>query len=198
MGTDHYVPRHAIPLESGTGFARPRELPELVSLDDPAIDVMTDFQLIRPVTVRSEVSIERALGGMKAAGVRLLLVTDDADSIIGLVTADDLQGAKPIKLTEQQGLARADLTVAMVMMPQADITVLDMRSARDSQVGHIVATLEQLERQHVLVVDVDAASGRQEVRGLFSTSQITKQLGHKVVDELHAAHSLAEMVWEIR
>ena len=42
--------------------------------------------------------------------------------------------------------------------------------------GHIVATLKSAGRQHAVVVERDA-SGRQLVRGLFSASQIARQLG---------------------
>ena len=197
MSSNAFVPRHVISLRPGAGFKRPSELPEMVHLDSPALDVMTDFEVVRPVTVGAEVSLDRALEGMKSAGVRLLLVLDEGSNVIGVVTANDLQGDKPIRLMEEERLERAQLTVEKVMTPQAEITVLDMRSVVDSQVGHIVATLDQLECQHVLVVEVGPGDEGQCVRGLFSSSQIAKQLGHPVDVELHAAHSLADMVWHV-
>lgn len=197
MSISNFVPRHVIALQPETGFARPSELPEMVHLDSPALDVMTDFTVVRPVTVGPDVSIDRALEGMKKAGVRLLLVVDASRHVVGVVTANDLQGDKPIRLMGEERLERSQLTVEKLMTPQSELGVLDMRSVVDSQVGHIIATLDQLERQHVLVVDVEADDERQHVRGLFSSSQIAKQLGRPVDVELHAAHSLAEMVWHV-
>jgi hypothetical protein len=52
-----------------------------------------------------------------------------------------------------------------------------------------------LERQHVLVVDTDPASQRQRVCGLFSTTQIRKQIGRDV-SNIATAHSVAEIVHE--
>jgi hypothetical protein len=51
-----------------------------------------------------------------------------------------------------------------------------MEDVRASKVGHIVATLQRAGRQHAMVVDYDA-KGRQTVRGLFSATQIARQLG---------------------
>jgi len=61
----------------------------------------------------------------------------------------------------------------------------------DARVGHIVATLHQLEQKYLLVVDNGV------VCGLFSASQISKQLGRNIHDEETPAHSLAEMVHSI-
>ncbi len=197
MIPEPFVPRHLVPLATGTSFTRPAELPELVRLDSPATDVMTDFEVVRPVTVRPDVPIDRALDGMKRAGVRLLLVTDADEQVVGLITANDIQGEKPIKLMEEMRLDRGAITVRMIMIPQPEIVALDLRSVVDSQVGHIIATLDKLEQQHVLVIEADSQTGRQRVRGLFSTSQISRQLGEPIGADLHAAHSLGEMVLEI-
>ena len=197
MSQSGYLPRHVISLGSTVSLARPKELPEMVRLDSPALEVMTDFHLIRPVTVKPDVLIDDALEGMRRAGVRLLLVTDEHEQVIGLISAADIQGDKPIRIMEENRVERAALSVAMVMTPRHEIKVLDMRSVVDSQVGHIVQTLADLERQHILVVEVLPEDGHQQIRGLFSTSQISKQLGHQLGTELHAAQSLVEMVLEV-
>ena len=41
------------------------------------------------------------------------------------------------------------------------------------RVGHVVATLKSVQRQHLMV----AEEGGRRVRGLFSASQIARQLG---------------------
>lgn len=194
---EKFLPRHQIPLQSGATFCRPPAPPELIRLSNPATDVMTDFQYVHPVTVRPDVPIDDALEQMKTAGVRLLLVTNDAEEIIGLITASDIQGEAPIRILEETRAERSSIAVEMIMTPQSEITVLDMMSVRDAQVGHIIETLKQLERQHILVVETDSISGTQRARGLFSTSQIGKQMLQDITQDIHAAHSLAEMIHDI-
>ncbi|NIO39314.1 MAG: CBS domain-containing protein [Burkholderiales bacterium] len=159
---------------------------------------MTDFRYVHPVTVNPDMSIDDALQRMKTAGVRLLLVTNDAEEIIGLVTAKDIMGEKPIQIVQETRVQRSDIRVHMVMTSQSDITVLNMVSVRNAQVGHIIETLRQLERQHILVVEVNDATKTQRVIGLFSTSQISKHLARDVTEEMAPAHSLAEMLHQIR
>lgn len=200
MEENHHA-RGVIDLDSGVGFERPPCPPELVHLDSPALDVFTDFRVVCPQTVGPQVPIDAALGQMKNAGVRLLLVTEELageDQVVGMVNADDLQGEKPVKIVENSRGARSDILVRQVMTPQSRVRVLDMRSVRDAQVGHIVATLRALERKHVLVVEVDPRSAQQRVRGLFSATQIRRQLGLDSWDEIQLPHTLAEIVREVR
>lgn len=194
---ENYHGRGVIDLDRGVAFDRPPRPPELVHLDSPALEVFTDFRVVCPETVGPEVPIDQALEQMKRAGVRLLLVTEhstEQERVIGLVTADDLQGEKPVKLVEDSRMGREAITVRQVMTPQSQVRVLDMRSARDAQVGHVVATLRALERKHLLVVELDGH--RQRIRGLFSATQIRRQLGLDSWEEIRLPHSLAEMVHE--
>lgn len=193
-----FAPLSHIALMPSTSFEHPPEPPELIRLDSTATTVMTDFRFVHPITVSPAVSIDDALQGMKTAGVRLLLVTNEAHEIIGLITAKDIQGEKPIRIIEETRAQRSEITVATIMTPQSDITVLNMLSVRNAQVGHIIETLRRLERQHTLVVEVDEADQTQNVVGLFSMSQVSKHLGKDVAEEVVPAHSLAEMVHQIR
>ena len=184
------------PLREQTTYLRPPEPPVLVHLDDPALHVMTDFRYVKPVTVDVGVAIDDALEKMKTSGVRLLLVTGGEDEILGMVTAADIQGDKPIKLAQESRLPRSQMKVEMIMDSPSDIPVLNAVSVRNATVGHIVSILKHLERQHILVVEVDEESGSQKVSGLFSTSQISRQLWRDVSDDITASHqpSLTEIV----
>ncbi|MFZ0255236.1 MAG: CBS domain-containing protein [Gammaproteobacteria bacterium] len=190
---NEYPPLSYASLQAGTTFLHPPNLPELVHLDSPATDVMTDFRFVHPVTVRPETPIDNALEKMKSAGVRLLLVTDEERNIIGIVTSKILLGEAPIKIVREKRIPRIAVTVAMVMAPQPEVPLLDMRSVRNAQVGHIVKTLQQLDRKHILVAEIDPNSKQQRICGLFSTSQIGRQLGVTVVPETAAAQTLAEI-----
>ena len=171
--------------------------PEMVKLDSPAAAVMTSFKTVHPIITIPEVPIDVALKKMKTGGVRLLFVMNNADQIIGLVTAKDIMGERPIQITQQMRVPRADITVAAVMTPQPDICALDALAVRDARVGDIVETLNAQNRQHALVVETDMATQSQRVIGMFSTSQISKLLGYNVTPEVRPANSLAALVEQI-
>ena len=161
----------------GTGFAQPAHaLPEKVGLDDPALSVMTDLERISAVLIRPDDTIDEANRRMIQRGVRLLLVVDEVRAVAGLITANDILGEKPLQVITQRGGRRQDLVVRDIMTPQYQLEVLDMRDVSHARVGHIVATLKESVRQHAIVVD-RGADGRQRVRGLFSLTQIARQLG---------------------
>ena len=169
-----YHAQSCVSLAEGATFVRPPSIPRVIHLDDAALDVMTDFNQVPPLTVRPDTSIDSALETMKVAGVRLLLVVDTGDQILGLITSYDIQGERPIELASESRMARSEIRVAMVMTRRAAIDALPIDTVRRIKVGHVVETLRHFERQHLLVVD-----GDQRVCGLFSMSQIRKQLaGH--------------------
>jgi CBS-domain-containing membrane protein len=194
---DEYAMLSHIQLAPATTYACPPEPPAEVDLDSPAVDVMTDLDLIHAVTIGPQAVIDDALEHMKTKGVRLLLVTNEREEIVGLITAKDIQGERPVKLAAEARIARSGITVRMIMTPQEELVALNLISVRNARVGHVVATLNHFERQHMLVVEVDAATRFQRLRGIFSTSQISKQLGRDVTRMTGAAHSLAELQHEI-
>jgi len=186
-----YTPRDCTPLQTSLPIERPEEPPELVHFHDSAMLVFTDFARVYPVTITADRTIDYALHKMKNSGVRLLLVVDKKHRMTGLITADKIMGNDPVRLAEDKQIDHSQITVAMLMQPQKDIQVLESSHLRDARVGHIVATLHHLEQKHVLVVDHGTVSG------LFSSSQISKQLGRDFLQEEMPAHSLAEMVHSI-
>jgi len=109
-------------------------------------------------------------------GVRLLLVVDQDRKVLGLITATDILGEKPVLAASERGLRREEVMVRDIMTPQERLEVLAMTDVRAAKVGHVVATLQKAGRQHAVVVDHDGM-GRQTVRGLFSATQIARQLG---------------------
>ncbi len=186
-----YIPRDCVPLQANLRIERPEEPPELVHFHDSAMLVFTDFARVCPVTITADRTIDYALHKMKNSGIRLLLVVDKKHRLTGLISADKIMGDDPIRLAEDKQLDHSQITVAMLMQPRRAIQVLESSHLRDARVGHIVATLHRLEQKHVLVVDHGTVSG------LFSASQISKQLGRNILQEEMPAHSLAEMVHSI-
>ena len=183
-----------VTLKPQSTLGHPTTSPELVKLESPAVAVMTNFKVVHPITTRPEVAIDAALKKMKTSGIRLLFVMNDADQIIGLITAKDIMGERPIQITQQTRVPRAEITVREVMTPQPDICALEAQTVHDARVGDIVETLRTQGRQHALVVKTDKATQSQCVIGMFSTSQISKLLGYNVTPEVHPAGSLAALV----
>ena len=187
-----------IPLKANSVCAKPAEPPSFVYLDDPALSVMTDFETHTAITITASASIDEALEHMKASGVRLLLVIDAEHSVIGLITSTDIMGERPITLAQELRIPHTEIAVNQIMTPLGKIEAFDFIIVNEARVGHIVETLNQLERQHMLVVEADNENDRHVIRGLFSISQISKQLHRDVKHHAGAAHSLAEIIHDIK
>ena len=63
------------------------------------------------------------------------------------------------------------------MTPHEMLEVIQMRDVLDASVGQVIATLRCARRQHAMVVEPNEGDSCQAVRGLFSSSQIARQLG---------------------
>jgi CBS domain-containing protein len=168
-----YDPLPIRELDPGAGLRRPTHAQAArVTPDSPALQVMTDLARTSPATIRPQAPLSGANQFMITRGVRLLLVVDEHDAILGLITATDLLGERPMQVATGRGLRRDELSVADVMTPAAQVEVLALADVERSRVGHVLETLRRLGRQHALVVDAERM-----VRGIFSISQIARQLG---------------------
>jgi len=147
-----------------------------VSLNNPASIVMTDFSQISPFSIEPTATIEDTNAKMIACGVRLLFVLDSDDGLIGLITATDVLGEKPVKFIQEHGVKREDIMAKDIMTPHDDLQALQMSDIKNACVGDIVQTMKTFDRQHILVVDKDGPNGKETIHGLFSTSQIERQL----------------------
>ena len=167
-------------LDAGVSYQRPRQsLPERVTMESPAIDIMTDLSRVTAETVSACLSIDEAEQQMIASNIRMLFVTNRANEVIGIVTANDLSGERIMRLVTDSHSARKDLIVRDLMTPQHKVEVLEMSDLTAARVGDIVSTLKRMGRQHALVVDRDPV-GKQSIRGVLSTTQIGRQLGKPI------------------
>lgn len=164
-------------LDAQVRLQRPQQhLPESVTLDSPAMDVMTDLTKVAAMTVTPNATLDEAEQHMIAGGVRLLFVVNQNDQVVGIITSRDLDGDRVMRRLAGTGDRRQDLTVREIMTAQHQVEVLEIGDVATSRVGDLVETLKQLGRQHALVVERDRA-GTQSIRGVLSTTQIGKQLG---------------------
>lgn len=172
-----YSPLQSVPLKAGSSYMRPvQALPERVKLSDPALDVMTDLSKVSIVSVRARTSMDSANAKMIRYGVRMLLVLDDNEQVAGILTATDVMGEKPMRFLQHMGGTHADIMVRDIMSTQRELEAMRMDDVRKAKVGDIVASLKKSGRKHALVVQ-EGADGRQIVAGLFSLTQIARQLG---------------------
>jgi CBS domain-containing protein len=187
---DAFRPLPLIPLADGATVFHPvQSLPERVTLESPALEVMTDLKQVSALTLGPEASVEGANAAMIRNGVRLLFVTDAQHRIVGLITATDILGEKVLRAMLERGVSREEVLVREIMTPRADLEAIDMHEVRGAKVGHVLSTLKQAGRQHAIVVEIHEPSFHdrlvmlpqvsppQTVRGLFSTTQIARQLG---------------------
>ena len=181
----------ARPLPPHATFWQPSIETASVMPEDPATEVMTDLKVVSAVTIDPQASIEHAMRLMVRRNVRLLLVVNVDNEVEGLITATDLLGEKPLLYLRQYGGTRRDIAVGDIMTPHERLEVLAYADVRSARVGHVVSTLARSHRQHALVADYDSA-GHPMIRGIFSTSQISRQLG-QVLQTGEIAHSFAEI-----
>jgi hypothetical protein len=165
------------PLLAGAQFQHPAPPSERVRLDSPALEVMTDLRKVPAATIDADAPLDAAKRFMIRRGVGLLLVAEERRQALGLITAADILGERPIAFAVERGVKRQDILVRDMMTPRDLLEVLWYAELAGAEVGHVVATLEAAGRQHALVAEASSDGTGQTVRGIFSLSQIARQLG---------------------
>ncbi len=176
---NHYPALTSIPLEKkGVTIAQPPALlPQSVSLDNPAQDVMTDLMRVRAFTIEPDATIDDASLTMARRSIRLLFVVEGGE-VIGLITCTDINSEKPVLFMQTHGINRSDIEVRDIMTSSAQLEAIGIHDVERASVGNIVATMRKAGRQHALVVD--STQGKQIIRGIFSIKQIAAQLGVEI------------------
>jgi CBS domain-containing protein len=67
-----------------------------VSTHSPATEVMTDLEPVSSYTITPTASIIDAENKMIFCGVRLFFVTNTNNNLVGIITATDNSGARPL------------------------------------------------------------------------------------------------------
>jgi CBS domain-containing protein len=148
---------------------------ERLTLDSRALSVMTDFAIVPAATIEPDASIGDANRTMIRRGVRSLIVSDHAQRVLGIITATDVLGERPMQIALEHQVKHHEVPVRAVMTPLDRMEALPIDALIDAKIGHVVATLRKAGRQHALVVERGAAG--EAVRGIFSVTQIASDLG---------------------
>lgn len=171
-----YQPLDLISLAATAACTLAQPATNPVTLDSPAVEVMTDLSKIAAVTIEPSASVLAANEYMIARAVRSLFVTAAGGRVLGLVTTTDILGERPVRISHARGVRRDELVVTDVMTPIESIVAMRMEDVRAAKVGHVVASLKQAGRHHELVAEPRPGGGMQ-IRGIFSASQMARQLG---------------------
>ena len=189
-------PQAALPtlrLERGTSIvqAQPWQTAP-VTLDSPAVQVMTDLALVKAATTHPQTSLLEAEQTMIFLGVRMLFVVSEMPAIEGLITTTDLRGDRQLRVVHDRHMRYDELCVADVMTPLSTLDAVDFAQMKAGTVGNVIATLKQFGRNHLLVVESAGDTVPQRVRGVISRAQIERQLGTPI-DVTEVATSFADL-----
>ena len=105
-------------LAAGTGVAQTQPLVSgPVTLDSPALQVMTDLTQVKAATTHPTTLLRLAEQAMIYLGVRVFFVVTEMPAIEGLITHTDLHGDKAMRVVSARNAQYNDLCVADVMTP---------------------------------------------------------------------------------
>lgn len=163
-------------LAPGGTWLSKQDAPVHVTMDSPALEVMTDLTQVPAATVDPGATLDAANRYMMARGVRSLFVNAPDGRLQGLVTAVDILGERPLRVAQARGVTWVELRVVDVMTPVEAIAAFTLRDVVATKVGHVIASLKGSGRHHALVAE-PLPDGGERIRGIFSVTQIARQLG---------------------
>lgn len=154
-----------------------------LSLDDPALSAMTDLARVRAITINPENSIDFANELMKFAGIRMLMVTDHGGALLGLITARDILGEKPMNIMIRDKVTSHEILVNQVMTPVSELDPLKYGEVEFASIRQVILNLRDAGRQHAIVIDELPENGGLYLRGIFSATHIGRVLGMDISSE---------------
>ena len=182
------LPAHRL---TGAVFVSRPAPPKSVTLESPALDVMTDLRHTHAAVIEPHVTLESANAYMMQRGVRSLLVLNQDRALGGIITSTDVLGEKPLRFIEERRVKHHEILVSDIMTPLDRLEAIPLEEARHAKVGHVISSLRDTGRQHTLVIEKHAL-GKVLVCGIFSLTQIEKQLG-ALIESTGVATSFAEI-----
>ena len=155
---------------------RPSTLSEL-TLQSPALEVLTDFTRQQPMILEQYTSIDDAQEIMRRTHTKMFLVIDAQESFRGLISLDDLVSEKVMTKMGVSRLRRDELTVEFVMTPRNRLHAIDCKIFQMATIGDVLARMQKYGEQHMIVVETRSES----VRGVVSAHGIARRMHTPVV-----------------
>ena len=144
--------------------------------DDPALSVMTDFRERSSVTVPEMTTIDAALEHMKHTGVRCAFAIDEAQrQVVGLITAYDIMGEKPMRHMRLTSTVRAQVLVKDLMSRLPDWQVAHVKQVERHTVAAVAHLFDETLLTHIVVMETDD-HGVQRLRGILSAAKVKRLL----------------------
>ena len=173
----------------------------LLNLDDPALDLLTDFHLTPAISALAATQIDHALTQMICSGVRLLFVVDAGFKILGSITSYDIQSEKPLRYLQSRDCrigicSRDDILVQDIMTPVHKWRVINYDQLVHATVADVALTFKDMGLRHLIVVDSVRGRIGQVVRGLISLTTLERALGTNI-ESTKIASSFAEIKHEL-
>jgi CBS-domain-containing membrane protein len=161
---------------TNTSLQIPGVEPWHADLQDPALTVMTDFRERASVTVPDTAAIDEALEHMRHTGVRCAFAIDDRRRIVvGLITAYDITGEKPMQYMQSGAIPRREVLVRDIMQEISECRVADIKQIERATVAAVSNMFAKNRLTHVPVMET-SETGEQRLRGLLSAAKVKRLL----------------------
>lgn len=177
MTTPRVLPTRSV--ATITRVATP-ERDQITSLESPALEVFTDFRKHQPQLIDADLSVDAVEQHMIRAHVKLKLVVDRQERVVGVVSFRDLRGERFQHLLGRN-TAPDDIKVRDVMVPTEELRALAYTELASARVVDVVETLRSEHCQHFIVVDDELGV----IRGVLSASDLARRL-HVPIQISHA------------
>jgi len=155
-----------------------------VAEDAPALSVMTDFTSDAPATITEDRQIDAALNDMILIGVRALVVVREGE-VLGLITAHDIQGEKPVKFLQNplctgNPCTRREIVVGDIMARLGWLQTLEHTWVQASKAGDLASVFASNSYTHMFVMEPGNSGGVRSIRGLVSRTRLERHLGLRI------------------
>jgi hypothetical protein len=151
---------------------------------DPALSLLTDLQHSACIVASHRDDLERTLHLMRRANVRMVFVSGADGQLVGMVTAEDIQGERPVVRASSHMVRHGELTLADVMHPVSHWDTVDMAQVRTARLGDVAATMHEHGLRYLLVTQ--HKDGATVLRGLFSAHRLEMALNTTIEPDLHS------------
>jgi len=157
---------------------------------DPALSLLTDLHHSACVVASHRDGLDQTLHLMLRAGVRMVFVAGADGELVGMVTAEDIQGERPVLRASSHHIPHNELTLADVMIPVTHWDTVELSQVRTAHLGDVAQTMHEHGLRYLLVVQ--QKEGRTTLRGLFSARRLEMAMNTTIEPDLHS-RSFAEL-----
>ena len=174
------------------GFLHRGSTPAIAHMNDPAKSILIDFTKVLAQTIPPHEKVQQALLNMQYGRLKFLLVIDNEEKLVGLVSSKDLQGIKPGRAAQKSNINLTDVTVGMVMKPIDELQAISYSALSNACVGHIAKIIHEKGVEHLLVIHNKRKASAPMVRGIFAAGIISQYLGENISGDL-SSDNLADI-----